>query len=137
MRLIHTRDEFGDDYCTGKLYLDGGYFCLILEDTDRQLETNPGAKIHGRTAIPRGTYRVILDYSNRFKRVLPRFLDVPGYEGIRVHSGNSDEDTEGCLIPGSTRNGNWVSNSRNTFAKLFELMEEAYERKEDITWEVA
>lgn len=131
MKLELQRFEFSEISTIGRLLIDGVQFCYILEDVDRKLECD-GEKVYGKTAIPRGTYKIVLDYSNRFKRVLPRLLDVPGYVGVRIHPGNDAEDTDGCLLPGSTWRKNWVSNSRTTFDQLFDQLEQADESGEPI-----
>lgn len=95
-----------DTYTIGKLYIDGVYECDTLEDKDRgltksmKLDEIKAKKIYGKTAIPTGTYQVVWSYSAKFKKPLPLLLNVPGYEGIRIHSGNTDADTYGCLILG-------------------------------------
>lgn len=87
MKLALVRYGFGSVATLGDLFVDGVYFCKTLEDVDRKLECD-GEKVYGKTAIPRGAYNVIIDWSPRFKRELPHVLDVPGFEGIRIHSGN-------------------------------------------------
>ena len=83
--------------CTiGTLSIDGLFVCYTLEDIVRPA----GAKIPGATAIPEGEYRVIVDWSNRFQRFMPKLLDVPGFEGIRIHPGNTHKDTSGCILVG-------------------------------------
>lgn len=131
MKLELQRFEFSEISTIGRLLIDGVQFCYILEDVDRKLECD-AEKVYGKTAIPRGTYKIVLDYSNRFKRVLPRLLDVPGYVGVRIHPGNDAEDTDGCLLPGSTWRKDWVSNSRVTFDQLFDQLEQADESGEPI-----
>ena len=96
-----------ETYTIGKLYTPKGYLCDTLEDRVRK-----GKKVKGTTAIPEGTYEVILTMSPRFKRLLPLLVDVPGFEGVRVHSGNSEHDTEGCLLPGENKVVGKVINSR-------------------------
>lgn len=105
----------------GRLYIDGVYQCDTLEDVERP------AKIAGETAIPRGTYKVIIDYSNRFKKEMPHVLDVPGFTGVRIHSGNTQQDTEGCILVGKTLGTNppRVYASRNTFDALFPKIKDA------------
>ena len=87
MKILVERFEFSDKSTISTLTC-GDYHCFVLEDCDRYLEDDPDAKQYGKTAIPRGTYKVIIDYSNRFKRELPRLLDVPGFVGVRIHVGN-------------------------------------------------
>jgi Steigviridae/Suoliviridae L,D-carboxypeptidase/transpeptidase len=93
----------------GELWLDGspavsgewhrslGSFCYTLEDTVRP----PGVKIQNRTAIPAGKYALTVDFSVRFKNMMPHILDVPMFTGIRIHSGNTDANTEGCILVGA------------------------------------
>lgn len=107
-----------------ELYVDGMFQCHILEDVTRK---STDKKVFGATSIPAGTYKVIINISNRFKRLLPLLLDVPGYEGVRIHPGNKDADTLGCLLPGTCdpKFKDWVSNSRIEFDKLFNKMKGA------------
>ena len=114
MNLIVKRFEFGPDYTIGRLYIDGDYFCYTLEDKVRV------EKIPGETAIPAGRYSVIVDHSNHFQRDLPHILNVPGFEGVRIHPGNTKADTEGCILVGYTWNGvGFVGNSRQAFEDFF------------------
>ena len=103
----------------GELLIDGVFECFTLEDKERPV------KIKGETAIPKGTYKVIINQSNRFKRLLPLLIDVPNFEGVRIHSGNSNHDTEGCILVGQTRNKNYIGQSRKAFEKLFKKMQVA------------
>jgi hypothetical protein len=103
----------------GELLIDGIFECFTLEDKERPV------KIKGETAIPKGTYKVIINESNRFKRLLPLLIDVPNFEGVRIHSGNSNHDTEGCILVGQTRNKNYIGQSRKAFDKLFKKMQAA------------
>ena len=120
MKLRVERPAFcGPDCTISQLTVDGADECFILEDVDRHLENNPERKVHGKSAIPRGTYQVIITLSNRFKRELPLLVDVPGFEGIRIHPGNTSEDTEGCLLPGRTRTDRTVGESKVAFNALF------------------
>lgn len=124
MQIHLHRTDFTAESTVGELCF-GKFRCFTLEDRDRNLEDKPDAKIYGRTAIPRGTYKVLITYSNRFRRELPLLLDVPGFEGVRIHPGNSAKDTEGCILVGSTRQKDFVGNSRATFVTLFNLIEDA------------
>ena len=96
-----------ETYTIGKLYTPKGYLCDTIEDRVRK-----GKKVKGTTAIPEGTYRVVLTMSNRFKRLLPLLIDVPDFEGVRLHSGNSEDDSSGCILPGENKVVGKVINSR-------------------------
>lgn len=127
----------GSEATIGNLYVDGVWECFTLEDTDRRLEDD-GKKIYAKTAIPRGTYDVIIDHSNRFGRMLPHILDVPQFEGVRIHSGNTPDNTEGCILVGLSKvNDRFIGSSRAAFDRLFEKMERAIEQGDKITLEVA
>jgi hypothetical protein len=119
MRLLLKRFEFKPTYTIGKLYVNGIYYCYTLEDVVR----TEGKKVYGQTAIPAGTYSVIINLSNRFNRELPLLLNVPGFTGVRIHPGNTSKDTEGCILVGTTWAGkDFVGNSKLAFNSLFEKM---------------
>lgn len=119
MQLTVKRLYKSENSVIGELLIDGVFECFTLEDAERPI------KIKGETAIPVGTYRVIINQSNRFKRLLPLLLNVPTFEGVRIHSGNSNHDTEGCILVGQTRNKNYIGQSRKAFDKLFKKMQAA------------
>jgi len=119
MKLELKRLYFKDTYTIGKLYVDGDYLCDTLEDKHR----SDGIKVYGETCIPEGTYRVILNYSNRFKKIMPLLLNVFGFIGIRIHSGNTDKDTLGCILVGENKFKGALINSRIAFANLMSLLE--------------
>lgn len=128
MNLRIHRFEHGTNYTVGRLYVEDQYLCFTLEDKEREV------KIAGETAIPKGTYKVIIDYSNRFKRDLPRLLDVPNFTGVRIHSGNSSKDTEGCILLGlNWAGGDWVANSKDAFNIFFDKLKTALEAGEEVT----
>lgn len=126
-------------YTIGKMYINGAYFCDTLEDTDRGLKSTMSVdeilarKVKTKTAIPTGKYDVILTFSPRFKRVLPLLLSVKCYEGVRIHAGNTAEDTEGCLLVGENKERGKVINSRATLEKLMSVLLECEKRKEKVT----
>lgn len=119
MLLELHRDTLLDTATLGTIVIDGELQCQTLEDADRHLEAG-GKKLYGKTAIPRGTYEITVDYSQRFKRPLPRLLFVPGFEGVRIHPGNTAADTEGCILVGRRRQGYMILDSRMAFNPLHE-----------------
>lgn len=104
------RKEFFPDTTIGETYVDGKRLGFCLEDAVREIPGRPVPewKVKGSTAIPTGTHQVSLTMSNRFKRIMPQVHDVPGFEGVRIHGGNSHEDTEGCLLFAARRIGERV-----------------------------
>lgn len=130
MQLKLVRKDFGKDFTMGDLYIDGQFECFTCEDEIRN------AKVPGETAIPYGTYNVIINMSNRFRRELPLLLDVPGFAGIRIHTGNTDDDTDGCILPGKIKHANYVGQSRDAFNALFTKMRQAIANGETITIEI-
>lgn len=117
MDLSLIRRTFTDRSTIGDLSIDGAFECFTLEDCVREV------KIPGKTAIPYGRYHVVIDYSLRFKRLLPLLLDVPGFTGIRIHPGNTDADTEGCILVGLTEGRDSIGNSRAAFNALFQKLQ--------------
>ena len=117
MELTLKRDILADGYTLGLLSVDGKHYCYTVEDMVRE-----GVKIPGKTAIPYGRYKVIVNMSNRFKKLMPLLIDVPGFEGVRIHSGNTAEDTEGCIIVGRIRTEKGVRDSREVAQQLTELL---------------
>lgn len=125
MELTLIRHAFKPTYTIGKLYIDGKYFCDTLEDVVRK-----GPKVMHETAIPAGTYEVILNVSPRFGKVLPRLLNVPGFDGILIHAGNTSKDTSGCILVGQNKEVGKVINSQATMKRLMEVLQS---HKEKIT----
>lgn len=132
MELLVQRIAKKSDYTIGRLFVDGRYVCDVLEDRVRE----PGVKVPGETAIPAGRYRVIVNVSPKFKRELPRLLDVPGFEGILIHAGNSARDSSGCLLPGENTQKGRVLNSRKHEARLTGMIKEAIGRGEEVWIEI-
>ncbi|QBC44474.1 hypothetical protein C1H71_13650 [Iodobacter fluviatilis] len=135
MQLLLKRDFFTTESTTGVLSIDGVFQCFVLEDVDRKLEAG-GAKIYGQTAIPRGIYPLTVTYSPRFKKPLPLLSGVKGFDGIRIHCGNSAADTEGCLLVGNARWLNKVGGSRIAYDAIFTKIKAALDRKEAVTLEI-
>ncbi len=119
MKLELKRLYFKETYTIGKLYVDGVYQCDTLEDTHRP----DGDKVYSETCIPEGAYQVIINMSNRFKKLMPLLLNVPGFEGIRIHSGNTAADTSGCILVGQNKIKGMVVNSCLMFDKLMEKIQ--------------
>ena len=136
MRIVVQRTMFSDKSAIGQLMIDGKFFCYTLEDVDRYLEEDASEKIAGETAIPRGVYPILITHSRKFNMDLPLLCDVKGFRGVRIHSGNTDEDTEGCILVGSDFTDDTVINSRPTFAKLFNKIMAVLNRDEEVTLEV-
>lgn len=139
MKLKLKRKYFGDTFTEGKIFVNEGFECYTVEDRDRKLEDITNLKIPSSSAIPRGLYRVVISMSNRFKKELIEILDVPRFTGVRIHSGNSSKDSEGCIIVGSSNNrddDDWVGGSKIAYDKLHAKVKEAIERGEDITIEI-
>lgn len=118
-------------YTIGRLYVDGDYLCEALEDTDRGLTSDMSEeeikriKVKGSTAIPTGIYKVEITYSPRFKNQMPLVLNVKGFDGIRIHPGNTAKDTEGCILPGRNTVKGMVTNSRYWYNILYSKIRNA------------
>ena len=134
MELKLIRETFTEKSTIGSLYVNGIFFCYTLEDKDRKLEAG-GVKEYAKTAIPRGKYKVINSFSNRFKKYLPELVNVPQFAGIRIHAGNTAEHSEGCILVGSTKAADFIGNSKVTFDKLMKAIQ-AVEKIEKINIEI-
>lgn len=131
MELKLNRIFLGSSATIGELWVNDTHLCDTLEDRVRP----EGEKIYGKTAIPEGTYEMVLSYSPRFKKILPEILNVPNFSGIRIHSLNKAEESEGCIGVGewNGKDTNWISNSRIAFNELMSLLQKAANNKEKIT----
>lgn len=141
MELKLKRIARRDTYTIGRLYVDGEYICDTIEDRDRGLSqslpvsVNVARKRKGMTAIPTGRYRVTLEVkSPKFSRYkayewcngyLPRIINVPAFDGVLIHAGNSANDTEGCLLVGENRVVGKVLNSMVTLKKVYNVLKSA------------
>lgn len=121
-------------YTMGRLFVDGKFFCNTLEDTVRDLSNEK--KVYGKTAIPYGEYKVVYNWSPKFGRNLPRLLNVPAFEGILIHPGNTADDSAGCILVGRNTEVGRLTESRYTSDKLNVLIEDAQRRGESITIEI-
>jgi hypothetical protein len=128
MDLHLVRDICGEACTLGQLSVDGVFECFTLEDVARPA----GEKVYGRTAIPEGRYRIIVNRSPRFRRDLPLLLDVRNFEGVRIHPGNTADDTEGCILPGRKRTQASVQESRMAFDALLAKIEGAIAAGEEV-----
>lgn len=126
MELMVERDMIGDS-TEGQFFVDDQFVCYTLEDRFREDINKPVTawKVAGDTAIPEGRYIVQLTFSPRFQMVLPILLDVPGFSDIRIHSGNTAADTEGCILVGLDREDGMITNSHAALLKLLPLLEHA------------
>ncbi len=121
-------------YTVGRLFVGGKFFCNTLEDTVRDLSNEK--KVYGKTAIPYGEYKVVYNWSPKFGRNLPRLLNVPAFEGILIHPGNTADDSAGCILVGRNTEVGRLTESRYTSDKLNVLIEDAQRRGESITIEI-
>lgn len=139
MKLTVKRTITRNSYTLGKLYVDGVYFCDTLEDRDRNLTQDMSIsqiqllKIPGKTAIPKGIYKVTLDvispkfskypfYMETCKGKLPRLIDVKGYEGVLIHVADGpkrDSLVQGCIGVGNLSAEEYLMNGKKVFAELY------------------
>ena len=120
--------------CIRDRFVDGKFFCNTLEETVRDLSNEK--KVYGKTAIPYGEYKVVYNWSPKFGRNLPRLLNVPAFEGILIHPGNTADDSAGCILVGRNTEVGRLTESRYTSDKLNVLIEDAQRRGESITIEI-
>lgn len=152
MKLKLVRSYLGPKYTIGHLYVNGQYFCDTIEDVDRGLTQKMSKeeilkkKVKHETAIPYGVYIITLKvvspkYSTKEKYKftggrMPRLLSIPGFEGILMHPGTTQEDSSGCLIVGLNKKVGQVIDSFATFQKLWNLFEKANKKNELISIEI-
>jgi len=132
MKLELIRKEFTEKATIGELYIDGKFFCFTCEDKDRGLKQTDAlvwintVKVFGVTAIPYGTYEIKMTMSNRFKRVLPLLIGVRGFEGVRLHRGNTAEDSHGCPLVGYKKAYNSVFESTKAENDLVSILNKSH-----------
>lgn len=138
MELRLERKYRNNNYCIDKLYINGKYFSDALEDPDRGLTDNMSLeeikkiKIKDNTCIPYGTYNVTITYSPRFNRNLPLINNVKGFEGIRVHNGNTPQDSSGCVLLGFNKIKGQVIDSKVTVNKFIDIVQKALNKGEKV-----
>lgn len=139
MKLELRRFENGKTYTEGSLSTGGVRLCNIIEPADRGLTSDMELaeirkrKVAGRTAIPTGTYKIVLSMSPTFKRVLPLLCGTKGFAGVRIHRGNTSKDSRACLLPGDHYKTNFVTNSTVWERRLITMLQEAEQRGEENT----
>ena len=114
---LHRQPSF-EDTTLGTLFVNGVYQCATLEDVVRP----EGEKVYGKTAIPAGRYRLTITLSNRFKAPMPLVCGVPGFEGVRIHPGNTAEQTDGCILVGTVSDARTIIDSRAAFEALMPVI---------------
>jgi hypothetical protein len=125
MELTLYREPSVDGCTFGRLFINGTEQCFSLED-----EVRAGPKVYGETAIPAGRYQVVISKSKRFGKMLPLLLNVPGFDGIRIYSGNNIDQTAGCLLVGRLRDGHQLLQSRAALEPLMGILAAAQAKGE-------
>lgn len=137
MYMLLRRETYTDRSTIGNLFINDEWFCYTLEDVDRHLETIGGqGKIYGQTAIPRGIYKVIIDWSDRHGEYMPHIMDVPYFTGIRFDIANTPEELLGCVAVGYSFNVDWVGQSRKAWNALMDRLSVTIGKGEDVWLEV-
>lgn len=134
MELKLTRNYQKDTYTIGRLYVEGDLFSNTLEDPVRDY-SDPNYKVYGKTAIPYGRYRITMVHSPKFSkryggRKVPLLNNVPDFTGIQIHSGNTAEDTDGCILVGQNTQRGRVTSSLATLYKLLDIFDSVSEDEE-------
>ena len=149
MELRVDRKWKKEEYTVGRLFVDGEFFCNTMEDTDRGLDQDMedwmirSKKIPNRTAVPTGRYKVLMNnvspkfsqkqfYKQVCKGKLPRLEDVKGYEGILIHCGTTHQHSAGCILVGNNTIKGKLTNSEETFKKLYSMMKDAYDKGDEV-----
>lgn len=153
MKIVVERKWKKDTYSIGRLFVNTTLFSNSLEDKDRGLKqsdslaTIKSKKVYGETAIPTGIYKIDMEtvspkysaikwYYDLCKGKMPRLKNVPGFEGVLIHPGNTALDTLGCILVGKNTVKGKLTDSKATFAKLYKLMKAAHDKGEEITIEI-
>jgi hypothetical protein len=133
MIITSIRDTFKPTFTYSRLYVDNKFECFVLEDTDRYLEKG-FKKVYGETAIPIGEYEITMTFSQRFQQMMPLINGVPQFEGIRIHPGNDEKATHGCLLVGNVRSSGKYKllDSKSAYIKLKAKIQAAIDKKEKV-----
>jgi len=131
VNLLLQREILTSESTIGQLFVDGQRECFTLEDVIRN-----GPKVYGETAIPDGSYRVLITMSQRFQRPLPILQEVPNFVGVRIHPGNTSEDTKGCILVGLTKEDNFIGKSQMAMSLLLPKIQHALDNKEEVWIEI-
>jgi hypothetical protein len=115
--FVLTRVQLEHDVTIGELSIGGKHICWTCEDAEREV------KVKGHTAIPRGRYKIVRTFSPRFKVTMPLLVDVPNFEGVRIHPGNDADDTEGCILPGFERRAKGVGSSQLAYREILKWLD--------------
>lgn len=136
--LTLERWQHGLTSTLGSLFVDDKFLCFTLEDVVREVPELPVEewKIKDQTAIPKGTYPVKLTFSNRFQKDMPQIVGVPGFTGIRIHPGNTDQDTSGCILVGEEFQEESVLKSRAAYDALMAILMPAFQSGEEVKLEI-
>jgi hypothetical protein len=133
MNIKIVRKTGNSKFTEGRMYIDGIFECFTVEDAIRSI------KIQNETAIPKGIYNVIMTMSTRFGKVMPLLENVPNFTGVRIHSGNSSKDTEGCIIVGALNDSmddDFIGASKIAVSRLYPKIVDALAVKEKVTLEI-
>ena len=134
---VVREDDPSNSHNFGQMWIDNIYFGETLEDKDRFLESPGEVKVDGDTAIPRGRYKVTLSLSQRFGRIMPEVHDVPGFSGVRIHGGNTEADTSGCILLGSVRTKDGIANCKPINDRLINRIEVEITAGQEVWLEVS
>ena len=126
MEILLNRTTLKENQTLGELDIDGSPFCFTCEDTVRA----DGVKVQNETAIPARRYRVRMTWSNRFQKVMPELMNVPNFAGVRIHGGNTEADTEGCILVGMHLNRTGIDTCAPAVDKLYATIADAEKQGE-------
>jgi len=138
MKILVKRESFLPKCTIGSLYIDGKFVCYTLEDTVRERKGEPVShwKIPKETAIPVGTYQCHITMSPRFRRMLPELLGVDGFTGVRIHGGNDESDTEGCILVGAYKKVTTIHNCATALTWVMNEIQKALDDHQPVTVEI-